>query len=288
MSGNAVEMNWADRTPAILQAWYLGSETGNAVADVLTGRMNPCGKMPFSVPFKLEDCAAHNFGKTAYPGIDKKVEYKEDILVGYRWHDTRNLPARYPFGHGLSYTTFKYSDAKINTTGNKWTVSVKVQNTGKVGGKEVVQVYVGKDGSAVPRAKKELKAFAKFFLKPGESKVWTFNIDPATDLRYFDEAANAWKTEPGKYTIYIGSSSTDIRQTRGVPCVRPYFGWVMFDAFDSRLFINFYKNYEHSVRSYLLNLQIISETYSKFKPSKIFASLADFFVYFKISYIFAS
>jgi len=213
MSGNAVEMNWADRTPAILQAWYLGSETGNAVADVLTGRMNPCGKMPFSVPFKLEDCAAHSFGKIAYPGIDKKVEYKEDILVGYRWHDTRNLPARYPFGHGLSYTTFKYSDAKINTTGNKWAVSVKVQNTGKVGGKEVVQVYVGKDGSAVPRAKKELKAFAKFFLKPGESKVWTFNIDPATDLRYFDEAANAWKTEPGKYTIYIGSSSTDIRQT---------------------------------------------------------------------------
>ena len=211
MSGNAVHMDWADKVPAILQAWYLGSETGNALLDVLMGDVNPSGKLPFSIPYKLEDCAAHSFGEIAYPGNGKQVEYKEDILVGYRWHDTRNIPAQFAFGHGLSYTTFKYGNAKLRKDGEKWVISVPVKNTGKLTGKEVVQVYVGKEDSSVPRAKKELKAFKKIELQPGEEKIVELVIDTQTDLQYYDETTKAWKTESGEYTIYVGSSSTDIR-----------------------------------------------------------------------------
>lgn len=213
MSGNAVQMDWADKVPAIIQAWYLGSETGNALLDVLMGNVNPSGKLPFSIPFKLEDCAAHSFGEIAYPGNGKQVEYKEDILVGYRWHDTKNIPARFAFGHGLSYTSFKYSDAKMRNDSGKWIVSLKVKNTGKMTGKEVVQLYVGKEDSSIPRAKKELKAFRKIELQPGEEKTVEFAINPQNDLQYYDESTNSWKTENGKYTIYIGSSSTDIKST---------------------------------------------------------------------------
>ncbi len=211
MSGNAVQMDWADNTPAILQAWYLGSEAGTSVVDVLTGRINPSGKLPFSVPYKLEDCASHSFGDMAYPGDGKQVVYKEDILVGYRWHDTQNKPARFAFGHGLSYTSFEYGNAKAKKNGNKWMVSIPVKNVGTVAGKEVVQLYVGKEVSNVPRPKKELKAFQKISLEPGESKTVELTLSPDS-FRYFDESANDWKTEKGKYTLYVGSSSVDIRK----------------------------------------------------------------------------
>lgn len=213
MSGNAVQMDWADHTPAILQAWYLGSEAGTAVTDILTGRVNPSGKMPFSIPFKLEDCAAHSFGQQAYPGDGKTVNYMEGVLVGYRWHDSKDIPARFAFGHGLSYTTFDYSKARISELDGKWRISVNVKNTGSIAGKEVVQLYIGKDNPdpRIPRAKKELKGFQKVYLRPGESQTVEFTVDPSTDLRYYDEAAGEWRTESGKYTIYIGSSSADIR-----------------------------------------------------------------------------
>jgi beta-glucosidase len=140
LSGNAVAMPWADKVGAIVQAWYPGSETGPAVVDVLTGRVNPSGRLPFSIPVKLDDCAAHSFGTEAYPGDGKTVTYKEDVLVGYRWHDTKKIPARFAFGHGLSYTTFEYGKMQAEWQGKELVVSVPVKNTGKVTGKEVVQL----------------------------------------------------------------------------------------------------------------------------------------------------
>lgn len=217
ISGNAVEMKWVDEIPAIVQAWYLGSEAGHALADVLSGTVNPSGKLPISFPVKLTDNGAHSFDALCYPGDSLHVVYKEDILVGYRWHDTKKIPALFPFGHGLSYTTFTYGKAALSsidmTADGSITVTVPVKNTGSLPGKEVVQLYVGDNKSSLPRPQKELKAFDKIALNPGEEKTVTFTIT-ADDLKYFDDARHEWVAEPGKFTLYIGSSSTDIR-TKG-------------------------------------------------------------------------
>lgn len=214
VSGNAVRIPYPERMPAILQSWYIGSELGPTVVDVLCGDVNPSGKLPFSFPAKLEDCGAHSFGEIGYPGDGVKVEYKEDILVGYRWHDTKKIPARYPFGHGLSYTTFAYGkpalSAKTMTEGDELTLTIDVTNSGTREGKEVVQLYIGDDKATVLRPVKELKGFEKLALAPGETKQVTFTIT-ADDLKYFDEATHSWKAEAGKFTAYVGSSSTDIR-----------------------------------------------------------------------------
>ena len=215
VSGNAVRIPFPERMPAILQSWYIGSELGPTVVDVLCGDVNPSGKLPFSFPAKLEDCGAHAFGEIGYPGDGVKVEYKEDILVGYRWHDTKKIPARYPFGHGLSYTTFAYGkpalSAKTMTEGDgTLTLTIDVTNSGTCEGKEVVQLYIGDDKTTVLRPVKELKGFEKISLAPGETKSVTFTIT-ADDLKYFDEATHSWKAEAGKFTAYVGSSSTDIR-----------------------------------------------------------------------------
>ena len=217
ISGNAVEMKWVDEIPAIVQAWYIGSEAGHALADVLSGTVNPSGKLPISFPVKLTDNGAHSFDALCYPGDSLHVVYKEDILVGYRWHDTKKIPALFPFGHGLSYTTFTYGKAALSSTDmtadGSITVTVPVKNTGSLPGKEVVQLYVGDNKSSLPRPQKELKAFDKIALNPGEEKTVTFTIT-ADDLKYFDDARHEWVAEPGKFTLYIGSSSTDIR-TKG-------------------------------------------------------------------------
>lgn len=217
ISGNAVEMKWVDEIPAIVQSWYLGSEAGHALADVLSGTVNPSGKLPISFPVKLTDNGAHSFDALCYPGDSLHVVYKEDILVGYRWHDTKKIPALFPFGHGLSYTTFTYGKAALSSTDmtadGSITVTVPVKNTGSLPGKEVVQLYVGDNKSSLPRPQKELKAFDKIALNPGEEKTVTFTIT-ADDLKYFDDARHEWVAEPGKFTLYIGSSSTDIR-TKG-------------------------------------------------------------------------
>lgn len=213
MSGNAVAMPWEKNVKAIVQAWYLGSETGVAVTDVLTGRVNPSGHLPFSIPVNLNDCAAHSFGTIGYPGDGKTVEYKEDVLVGYRWHDTKRIPARFAFGHGLSYTTFDYGKAKWEQQGQDVVITVPVKNTGKVAGKEVVQLYVGEDNPTVLRPTKELKAFEKVLLQPGERKEVTFRLTPAEDFAFYDEAKREWHANTGHYTFYVGSSSADIRQT---------------------------------------------------------------------------
>lgn len=214
VSGNAVEMKWVDEVPAIVQAWYLGSEAGHALADVLGGAVNPSGKLPMSFPVKLTDNGAHAFDALCYPGDSIRVEYKEDILVGYRWHDTKKIPALFPFGHGLSYTTFSYGKATLSSSSlaadGSITVTVPVKNSGDRPGKEVVQLYIGDNKSSLPRPKKELKAFDKIALNPGEEKTVTFTITP-DDLKYFDDARHEWVAEPGKFTLYIGASSADIR-----------------------------------------------------------------------------
>lgn len=214
LSGNAVEMPWIDKVPAIVQGWYLGSMGGKSIANVLSGKVNPSGKLPFSFPVKLTDNGAHSFDSLCYPGDGVKQVYKEDILVGYRWHDTKKIPAAFAFGHGLSYTTFEYgkavASAKKMTADDQLEISVKVKNTGAVAGKEVVQLYIGDDKSSVVRPLKELKHFQKIALNPGEEQTVTFIVS-ADDLKYYDEASKDWKAEAGKFKAYIGSSSTDIR-----------------------------------------------------------------------------
>ena len=214
LSGNAVEMPWVSRGPAIVQGWYLGSMGGKSLADILSGAVNPSGKLPFSFPAKLTDCGAHAFDELSYPGDSIKQEYKEDILVGYRWHDTKKIPALFPFGHGLSYTTFTYgkpvASAKTMAADGTLTVTVAVKNTGSVAGKEIVQLYVGDDKCSVLRPVKELKHFAKVTLAPGEEKNVTFTLTP-DDLKFYDEASAAWKYEPGKFKAYVCASSTDVR-----------------------------------------------------------------------------
>ena len=195
LSGNAVEMPWLNKVPAVLQGWYLGSMGGNSLADVLSGAVNPSGKLPFSFPVKLTDCGAHAFDELSYPGDSIKQVYKEDILVGYRWHDTKKIPALFPFGYGLSYTTFAYgkpvASAKTITADNSLTVTIPVKNSGSIAGKEVVQLYVGDEKCSVLRPVKELKAFQKITLAPGEEKEVTFTIR-SEERRVGKECRSRW------------------------------------------------------------------------------------------------
>jgi len=216
VSGNAVAMPWLDEVPSVVQTWYLGTITGNALADVLSGDANPSGKLPFSYPAKLEDCPAHAFDALCYPGDSIKEVYKEDILVGYRWYDTKKIKPMFPFGYGMSYTTFEYGkpviSAKTMNQDGTLTVSVKVKNTGKADGKETVQLYIGDEKCSVLRPVKELKGFQKIALRPGEEKEVTFTITPDA-LKFFDDKRHEWVAEPGKFKAYIGASSADIRGT---------------------------------------------------------------------------
>ena len=216
LSGNAVEMPWEKEVPAIIQGWYLGSMAGRSLANVISGKVSPSGKLPFSFPARLEDNGAHSFGAIAYPGDSIREEYLEDILVGYRWHDTKKIPAFYPFGHGLSYTDFKYgkasASAKTISGDQNLTITIPVRNTGSVEGKEVVQLYIGDESASVLRPLKELKGFEKISLKLGEEKAVTFTVKP-DDLKFYDDKTGSWRAEPGKFKAYIGSSSADIRAT---------------------------------------------------------------------------
>lgn len=216
LSGNAVEMPWESDVPAIVEGWYLGSMAGKSIANVLSGKVNPSGKLPFSIPVRLEDNAAHHFGEISYPGDSIRQEYLEDVLVGYRWHDTKKIPALYPFGHGLSYTTFSYgkpqASAKTIADGESLTITIPIKNTGDVEGKETVQLYIGDVEASVVRPVKELKGFRKVTLAPGTEEVITFTVTP-DDMKFYDDKTSSWKSEPGKFRAYIGASSTDIRAT---------------------------------------------------------------------------
>lgn len=217
ISGNAVAMPWVKKVPAILQAWYLGSEAGRALAAVLTGDVNPSGKLPFTFPAALTEVGAHRLGD--YPGTpraDGIVDevYQESLFVGYRWTDKQKLTPLFPFGHGLSYTTFEYGkpalDKTVLTAGETLTVTVAVTNTGNRRGAEVVQCYVSDLKSSLPRPVKELKGFRKVSLAPGETREVSFTIGKEA-LSFFDDARHAWVAEPGKFEIRIAASATDIR-----------------------------------------------------------------------------
>ena len=269
-SGNAVSMPWLRQVPAVVQNWYLGSEAGRALANVLSGDVNPSGKTVFTYAAKLEDYPAHKCGLVGYPGVepqdlpsafqygngnpksadllanfDKNQKlipatlsnahlntsfaagdhlgkgnevqvYAEDILTGYRYFEKKKKPVVFPFGYGLSYTTFAYSNprqsAKTMTADGTLTVSIDVKNTGEREGKEVVQLYVGDDKASVVRPVKELKGFKKVSLKPGETKTVSFTIK-GEDLQFFDEDKHEWVAEPGTFKAYIGASSADIKAT---------------------------------------------------------------------------
>lgn len=220
ISGSPVSMPWADVADAIVQGWYGGTETGNALADVLTGKINPSGKMPFTVPYKYEDGPIKT--ERQYPGIKEdgdeywQTHYDEGIYVGYRWYESKNIPVQWAFGHGLSYTTFEYGQAKAAKSSmaqnGTMTITVDVKNTGAVEGAEVVQLYIADSASSIDRPVKELKGFEKITLKPGEKKTVEFTID-ADDLSYYDVQTQSWKAEPGEFQAHIGTSSADIRTT---------------------------------------------------------------------------
>ena len=213
VSGNAVEIPWISNVKAIMQTWYLGSVAGDAIADVISGDVNPSGKLPFSFPKKLSDNAAHSFGEMSYPGDNVNQYYKEDILVGYRWHDTKKIKPLFAFGEGMSYTTFELSkldsDKKVYSKNEAITISGTVSNKGNLDGAEVVQVYIGKLNSKVSRAEKELKGFQKVEVKKGENATFKISID-TNNLSFYDETISNWNLEKGDYMIYVGNSSSNI------------------------------------------------------------------------------
>ena len=220
VSGNAVAMPWADKVPAILQAWFLGSESGNSLADVIFGHVNPSGKLPMTFPVRLDDVAAHAVGE--YPGTKRAdsdivdIRYNEGVLVGYRWFDTKKIRPLFAFGHGLSYTTFGYgklsADASKIGPDGAMTLSVDVTNTGSRAGAETVQLYISDTKASVKRPAKELKNFAKIYLEPGQTKTVTFTVRPS-DLAFFDAGTHAWKAEPGEFRAHVGAASDDIRSS---------------------------------------------------------------------------
>ena len=253
ISGSAVAMPWIDEAGAVVQGWYGGSETGHALADVLTGAVNPSGKLPFTIPLTMESGPLKS--ERQYPGIREEGKewwqeyYDEGVFVGYRWYDTKGVDVQFPFGYGLSYTTFEYSGLKLGKSkvagackvaagksgverraqalgsgaaavsgrasgraGSRvlQTVSLTVKNTGSVAGAEVVQLYVADPEASVERPAKELKGFEKVFLQPGESRTVKFELT-ADDLSWFDSENRCWVAEPGEFEVLVGSSSADIR-----------------------------------------------------------------------------
>lgn len=198
---------------AIVWAWFNGMEGGNALVDVLSGKVNPSGKMPFTTPVSLDQSPAHALGN--FPGRDLKVNYEEDILVGYRWFDTKGLPVVYPFGYGLSYTTFNYSnlntDKKTYDQADTIQATFTLTNTGDREGAEVAQLYVSDPVCSVMRPVKELKGFKKVFLKPGESRRITLDI-PVSSLAFYSEAQSQFVVEPGEFILQLGASASDIKQ----------------------------------------------------------------------------
>ena len=210
--GGAVEMDaWLAKVPALLYAWYPGLEGGNALAHVLFGDVNPSGKLPCTFPKRLADSPAHALD--AYPGKNGTVVYKEGLLVGYRWFDTKNIEPLFPFGHGLSYTQFKYSDLNLvpgpEASGLPVTVEFELANTGSRAGAEVAQVYVQEASPSLPRPLKELKGFKKVLLQPGEKQKVSVILD-RNAFAHYDPDKKGWVADKGDYKILVGGSSRDL------------------------------------------------------------------------------
>ena len=211
--GTGVEMDaWLDQVPAVLQAWYPGMEGGNALAGILFGDVNPSGKLPCTFPKRLEDSPAHALGD--YPGAGGTVRYEEGLLVGYRWFDAKNIEPLFPFGHGLSYTSFEYSDLKLVRGQDPGQPGLRAEfaiaNTGNRKGAEVAQLYIHEANPGLPRPLKELKGIAKIVLEPGEKQTISIPLDQGA-FSYYDPAKGGWRVDPGEYEIQIGASSRDVR-----------------------------------------------------------------------------
>ena len=226
MNGSAVSMPWATRVKAILEAWLGGQAAGEALADAIVGRVNPSGKLSESFPAHLEDTAAF----LDFPGREGESRYGERVFIGYRYHDQRRVPAMFPFGHGLSYTTFGYSQLLLadaseeeSARGVLRTVSVKVQNTGERAGKEIVQLYVGERSPRLARPPKELRHFAKLSLAPGEARQVRFEL-VARDFAYYDPRVHDWVIDSGVFTVFVGGSSQGpfLTEITRVAAERPY------------------------------------------------------------------
>ena len=231
LTGNAYSMPWKDKVPAIVQGWYIGSEAGNAIADVIFGDVNPSGKLPFTFASSLTDYAPHtNSAPEMYPGVDGKVYYKEGLDIGYRHTD--RLPStnvNYAFGHGLSYTTFALGKPQLSTStlsgsDDTITVTVPVSNTGNRAGSEVIQIYVHDKKSSLPRPYKELKAFKKVKINPGETVNATLTLDKNA-FAYFDDKRQQWIVEPGEFEILIGTASDAISACLPIEISAPGIAW---------------------------------------------------------------
>ena len=199
-------MPWLERVNSVVWTWYGGMEVGNVLADILAGDIIPSGKMPFTIPKKYEDCPVARYGE--YKAGD--CRYNDDILVGYRGFDYDGIEPLVPFGHGISYSKFEYSELKVSVLDNSAEISFKIKNIGDFTAKETAQVYIGDPVCSVMRPPKELRAFEKVELKSGETKEVKLNIG-ANDLSFYDESISDWKLEKGEFIVYVGASSRDIR-----------------------------------------------------------------------------
>jgi beta-glucosidase len=245
---------WVDDVAAVMEAWMMGQAGGGAIADVLFGKINPSGKLAETFPLKLSDTPAH----INFPGGNGEVTYGEGIFIGYRYYDFKEMNVQFPFGYGLSYTTFEYSNLKVSSGQFKDAdgvkVSVDVTNTGKVAGKEIVQLYIHDQKSKLVRPIKELKGFVKVDLQPGETKNVTISLD-FRSFAYYHPGHEQWITENGSFDLLIGSSSRDIRLTETV-------------TLESTLQLNSLLNRESTVRDWLEDPRgekIFNETYQRMK-----------------------
>jgi len=208
-NGAPLELPWAERAPALIEGWLAGEEGPEALAEILLGKTNPSGKLPFTFPRRLEDSPTY-----LYYSPGREARYGEGVFVGYRYYEKRKLAPLFPFGHGLSYTTFEYKSLRVPgapTSDAPFEVWVDLRNTGARTGRETVQLYIGDEATTeVVRPLKELKAFQKVTLAPGESTTIKFKVSPR-DLSYYDVSRKDWASTPGTHWIYVGSSSADIR-----------------------------------------------------------------------------
>ena len=209
INGSPMELGgWIDKVPAIVEAWYPGMEGGTAVADILYGEADPAGRLPFTWPKKLEDSPSH---RLATQDLDT-VNYEEELMVGYRYFDTQEVEPQFPFGYGLSYTTFRYGRLRVSEKNGKVRGRIEIRNTGDRDGSQTVQIYVRPERPSVTRPVHELKAFEKLFLRAGERRTVEFTL-PARAFSYYSETEGRWVEDPGPYTIEAAASSRDIRST---------------------------------------------------------------------------
>ena len=213
-TGSPCEMPWSENTEAILQCWFPGQEFGNSLSDILFGEVNPSGKLPTTFPHKISDTPAYS----TYPGKDLQMDYEEGLFIGYRWYDKEKIKPLFPFGHGLSYTTFEYSNLRAippRGTSSVAAFEMDITNSGSLEGKEVVQGYISVSNSQIDRPNKELKKFDKVFLKPGETKKIQFELSER-DLSFWSIETQTWQVEPAEYIFEVGASANDIREKTSV------------------------------------------------------------------------